>query len=90
MDSYASVLFVKKAEIFEHTRTDFQHMKPYSEKLRVKIGPLRALPSHAMASPEPGAYIDDGVRGKNRVQSCAACKTRTTMIESASGWKKTR
>ena len=44
MDYSASVLFVKKAEIFETTRADFQRVKPYSEKFGVKIGPLRALP----------------------------------------------
>lgn len=44
MDYSASVLFVKKAEIFETTRADFQRVKPYSEKFGVKIGPMRALP----------------------------------------------
>jgi len=44
MDYSASVLLVKKAEIFETTRADFQRVKPYSEKFGVKIGPLRVLP----------------------------------------------
>ena len=44
LDYSASVLFVKKADIFEATRADFQRVKPYSEKFGVKIGPLRALP----------------------------------------------
>jgi hypothetical protein len=44
MDYSASALFVKKADIFEATRADFQRVKPYSEKFGVKIGPLRALP----------------------------------------------
>lgn len=44
MDYSGSVLFVKKAETFESTRTDFQRVKPYGEKFGVKIGPMRALP----------------------------------------------
>ena len=44
MDYAGSLLFVKKAEVFEATRADFQRVKPYSEKFGVKVGPLRALP----------------------------------------------
>jgi len=41
----ATVLLVKKAEICETARGDFQPVKPYSEKFGVKIGPMRALPA---------------------------------------------
>ncbi len=44
MDDSASVLFVKKADLFEPTRAAFQRVKPYREKFGVKISPLRALP----------------------------------------------
>jgi hypothetical protein len=36
--------FVKGGETFEEKRTDFQRVKPFGDRFRVKIGPLKALP----------------------------------------------
>ena len=38
-----SVMFIKFGGTFDLKRTDFQRVKPYSEKFGVKIGPLKAL-----------------------------------------------
>ena len=38
-----SVMFVKFGGAFDVKRTEFQRVKPYSEKFGVKIGPLKAL-----------------------------------------------
>ena len=38
-----SVMFIKFSGRFDVKRTDFQRVKPYSEKFGVKIGPLKAL-----------------------------------------------
>jgi hypothetical protein len=39
----ASVMFVKFGGSFDVKRTDFQRVKPFSEKFGVKIGPMKAL-----------------------------------------------
>jgi len=38
-----SVMFVKFGGAFDVKRTEFQRVKPYSEKFGVKIGPMKAL-----------------------------------------------
>ena len=42
-DALVSVFFISMGGKFENKRTEFQRVKPYSEKFGVKIGPLKAL-----------------------------------------------
>jgi hypothetical protein len=39
-----SLLFLKDGGTLEEKRTEFQRVKPYGDRFRVKIGPLKALP----------------------------------------------
>ncbi len=42
-DATATVLFLKFGGSFDVKRTEFQRVKPYSERFGVKIGPMKAL-----------------------------------------------
>jgi hypothetical protein len=42
-DAKASILFISIGGKFKNQRTDFQRVKPYSERFGVKIGPTKAL-----------------------------------------------
>lgn len=39
-----SLLFLKDGGTLDEKRTDFQRVKPYGDRFRVKIGPIKALP----------------------------------------------